>query len=106
MRERSNFVETVEVKQCAALSFYSQTANSLNSTKAHAVLASTLEEGGVVNFMPQLPAPSTHWIGGSAGPIVYVDAVNKREISCPCWGIELQLSGHPACTVVTIVTPV
>jgi hypothetical protein len=35
VRRRSNFVEAVEVKQCAALSFCSCTSNSINSSHAN-----------------------------------------------------------------------
>jgi hypothetical protein len=33
-------------------------------------------------FTPRKRAPSTHWIGGGAGPRAVLDAVVKRKIPC------------------------
>jgi hypothetical protein len=35
-------------------------------------------------FMPGERAPGTRWIRGCLGPKTYLDAVEKRKISCHC----------------------
>jgi len=60
----------------------------------------------VVSFMtqllyPQRKSPSTHWIGGWAGPRAGIDTGVKRKDPNPCQ--ESNVS-HPACTPITILT--
>jgi hypothetical protein len=39
-------------------------------------------------FTPRESSPGTHWIGGWVGCRAGLDAMNKEEISCPCWELN------------------
>jgi hypothetical protein len=51
-------------------------------------------------FIPRERAPCTHLIGGWVSPRGNLDAAEEREVSVPI-GVEPQLPGHPAHSLVT-----
>jgi hypothetical protein len=44
------------------------------------------------HFAPWGRALGAHWIGGWIGFKSYLDAVEKRKVSCPCWESNIYSS--------------
>jgi hypothetical protein len=66
-----------------------------------------MEASGQLHVKKQ-PAGS-HWIGSWVSPRVYLDAVEKRKISCPFQKLKLNLNTVSAlnyvATVITLIIP-